>query len=192
MLQAKDLVTALVLGLQRTTSRSKSSGGPHSTITVNGLAAYMQRPVSSVHKSLQQGTKARLISHKVAAHNGSELVSYAVRREAIREFVLHGVRYAYPVRLGARERGMATAWAAPPLSVEMKIASQQMVVWADADGEERGEAMEPLHECVLVIAKKEPVLYQALSLIDAIRVGQARERRLASELFSTLLDENMQ
>lgn len=114
---------------------------------------------------------------------------YSVRREAVREFVLHGVRYAYPVRLAERARGIRTAWSAAPLSEQ--ISATELVVWPDPEGDARGDSVAPLHESVLVVAKKDPVIYQALALIDGLRVGQARERRLASELFSKLLDEHM-
>jgi hypothetical protein len=151
----------------------------------------MERPLSSVHKSLQQSTAARLLTHEQSAFQRAALVTYSVRREAVREFVLHGIRYAYPARLGARVRGITTAWSAMPLSGHIISPTDLLVVWQDPEGDARGESIEPLHESALVVAKKNPVIYQALALIDGIRVGQARERKLASELFSALLDEHM-
>lgn len=151
----------------------------------------MERPVSSVHKSLQQATAARLLTHKQSTVAGAAVATYSVRREALREFVLHGVRYVYPARLGARERGITTAWSAMPLSGQISSPPELRVVWPDPEGDARGESVEPLHASVLVVVKKNPVIYQALALIDGIRVGQARERKLASEMFSALLDEHM-
>jgi hypothetical protein len=173
------------------TSGSKSSSGPHATIAISSLATFMGRPVASVHKSLQHATLSRLIRHDVTRILGHHAVSYSVRREALREFILHGVRYAFAARPGARVRGTATAWSTAPLSGELNPTSGQNVVWPDAEGDMRGESIAPLHDSALVVSKRSPVMYQALALIDAIRVGQVRERKLASELFSKLLDEHM-
>ena len=39
--------------------------------------------------------------------------------------------------------------------------------------------VEPLHRCVPGAAMRDAKLYDLLALIDAVRVGQARERELA-------------
>jgi hypothetical protein len=99
---------------------------------------------------------------------------------ALEEFLIHGVRYAFPVKEGASTRGMPTAWAAPPLvSLISGVADAERPVWPDPHGEVRGVAVEPLYESVPRAARRDAALYELLALVDAIRIGRARERQLA-------------
>jgi hypothetical protein len=53
-------------------------------------------------------------------------------------------------------------------------------VWPDADGDVRGVTLDPLHKTVPKAARKDPVLlHELLALVDALRDGRARERRIA-------------
>jgi len=45
----------------------------------------------------------------------------------------------------------------------------------------KGYAIEPLYSSVTVAVKSDPVLYELLALVDALRMGRARERKLAEE-----------
>ena len=73
-----------------------------------------------------------------------------------------------------------TAYAAPPLSE--KISSDDLPpVWPDAEGSVRGYAIVPLYSSVPAAAKSDSLLYEYLALVDALRIGRARERRFAEE-----------
>src|SRR5262249_44753553 len=105
------------------------------------------------------------------------------------EFLVHGVKYAFSSSRGRMTRGWPTAHAAPPLS---SLVRQEGIplVWPDPEGDVRGESVEPLYKSVPKAAKRDPALYEMLALADAIRVGRARERKLAEqELRSRLLPE---
>jgi hypothetical protein len=52
-------------------------------------------------------------------------------------------------------------------------------VWPDAEGEVRGLTLEPLHRAAPAAARKDPVLYGLLALLDALRDGRVRERQIA-------------
>ena len=54
-------------------------------------------------------------------------------------------------------------------------------MWPDPEGEVRGDELKPLYRSVPKAARKDPKLYELLVLVDAIRAGGARERRLAEE-----------
>jgi hypothetical protein len=99
--------------------------------------------------------------------------------EALKEFVLHGLRYVFPAQLGAVGRGMPTSHAAPPLN--KKISSSEACIWPDKKGEARGASVVPIYPSVPFAASRDPKLYELLALIDALRVGQARERKLAMQ-----------
>ena len=96
---------------------------------------------------------------------------------ALKEFVLHGLRYAYPVQLGYLAVGMPTSHSAPPLKALIK--SNEAYVWPDPNGKVRGQSLEPLYPSVPFASKKDAQLYELLALVDAVRVGSARERKLA-------------
>ena len=65
-------------------------------------------------------------------------------RHAIREFVLHGLRDAFPAVRGSMTPGMPKAHAALPLSELIHADLDPIPVWPDAMGEARGGAFEPL------------------------------------------------
>ena len=49
----------------------------------------------------------------------------------------------------------------------------------------RGVTFEPLHKSAPAAARKDPALYELLALIDAVRDGRVRERKLAEKELST-------
>jgi hypothetical protein len=61
-------------------------------------------------------------------------------------------------------------------------------VWPDAAGEARGESFLPLYPSAPAASRADPKLYQCLSLIDALRGGRARERNLATEHLTKLIN----
>jgi hypothetical protein len=60
-------------------------------------------------------------------------------------------------------------------------------VWPSPDGPVRGAAFEPLYPSVPEAAKRDSCLYELLALIDAIRDGRVRERKLAEKELVTRL-----
>ena len=56
------------------------------------------------------------------------------------------------------------------------------LVWPHPLGQARGESLEPLYPSAVDAALRDRALYECLALVDAIRVGRARERALGIEL----------
>jgi hypothetical protein len=101
-----------------------------------------------------------------------------VPEAAAEEILLHGVKYVFPAVRGSETRGVPAAWAAPPLVAE--LADDRLPpVWPHATGKSRGIALEPLHPVVPQLALRDGALHERLALVDAIRAGDARVRRLA-------------
>ena len=99
------------------------------------------------------------------------------------EFLIHGLRYVFPVCLGGPSLGMPTAWAAAPLAGRIVTSRDELPpIWPDALGEHRGLAVEPLHSCAPEAARRDPVLGERLALLDALRLGGPRIRSEAAEL----------
>ncbi len=125
---------------------------------------------SEVHAAVRRGISAGLIDPE----------SQLPLRKPFEDYLIHGVRYAFPARSGRVARGMPTAHAAPPLSA--KISSNDLPpVWPDPEGLVKGVAIEPLYTSVPAAAKSDPGLYELLALVDALRIGRARERKLAED-----------
>ena len=93
------------------------------------------------------------------------------------DFLEHGLRYVYPAEPGAIQRGMPTAHNAPPLN--NIISAEESYVWPWAEGETRGQAIEPLHPGVPGACIKDPALYELLALTDSLRLGRNREKQQA-------------
>ena len=100
---------------------------------------------------------------------------------ALLEFLVHGVKYAFPPKRGALTRGMPTGYAAPPLNKVIVGSSEPPPVWPFAEGTVRGEEFEPLYPSVPQAAARDSRLYELLALVDAVRDGRARERNLAAK-----------
>jgi hypothetical protein len=97
------------------------------------------------------------------------------------EFLIHAVKYVFPATLGAPSRGMPTAWAVPPLSEAIAAGDEPPPVWPHRGGEVRGFAVKPVHRLAVDASMRDPGMREWLALLDALRVGEARERRLAAD-----------
>jgi DNA-binding Lrp family transcriptional regulator len=125
---------------------------------------------SEIHAAVKRSIEAGLIG-------GEERVPL---RKPLEDYLLHGVRYAFPAKRGSVSRGIPTAHAAPPLS-EHITSDDLPPVWPDSEGKVRGFALEPLYRSVPQAVKSDPQLYELLALVDALRIGRARERKMAEE-----------
>jgi hypothetical protein len=158
MLQPLDLLVALKLTVRE-----------EGVSSLEALSQEVGISTSSAFRAIKRATQAGLVTGERKPKRG-----------AILEFVIHGVRYVYYVTPGSLTRGVPTAHAAPPLSTLIS-ASTDIPVWPDPKGDTRGYAIEPLHKQAPVAARKDPKLYELLALVDAIRIGRARERNIAAE-----------
>jgi hypothetical protein len=110
-----------------------------------------------------------------------------LRMQAVLEFLIHGVKYVFPVQPGAMGRGIPTAHCAEPLKSLVSSSTESCYVWADPSGSVKGQIIEPLYKSVPVAIKNDPSLYELLCLIDAIRLGRVREQQLAIQLLEQRL-----
>lgn len=113
----------------------------------------------------------------------------SVNTRGLLEFLVHGVRYVFPVRMQELTRGIATGMTAPVFGGELKSAGEQTPVWPDPKGNTSGLAVEPLFKTVPMAVRKDPTLYILLALVDSIRLGLPRERNLAISKLESILKE---
>jgi len=136
------------------------------------LASELGMSVGEVHSATQRTAQAGLF----------DLEGKRPRVNALREYLVHGVKYAFPAHRGAPSRGMPTSYAAPSLRDHFprEEAKDLPPVWPDPEGKVRGYAVEPLFPSVPYAARRDQQLYELLALVDALREGRARERNLAA------------
>ena len=142
--------------------------------TYQRIAVELKMSQSEVHAGVRRAVAARLMSDTTT-------VSGRVVRDALLEFLIHGIKYAYPPEHGALTRGVPTGYAAPPLNKVVNGSSDPPPVWPYAEGNVRGVAFSPLYPSVPSAALQDSRLYELLALVDAIRGGRARERNLAAK-----------
>jgi len=144
------------------------------------LAAQTGLAPSAVHSAIKRATAAGLAIIRERRP--------AILKPQMRDFVLHGARYSFPAVHGRLTRGIATAYAAPPLNAVIAPSADPVPVWPHKNGDTRGVSFSPLYPTVPDAAVRDPKLYELLALFDALRSGQARERALAQKM----LEERLQ
>ncbi len=139
--------------------------------TFDQIAHELGLSSSAVHRSVERAAKAGLYSYE----------RREVNRAGLAEFLVHGARYAFPAERGGEARGMPTAWAAEPLAKKLLSSGKNLPVWPDPQGTALGFALEPLDPRVPDAVRRDKALGELLALVDAVRIGGARERGLAAK-----------
>jgi hypothetical protein len=161
------------------------------------LGEELSLSASQVFRSVQRAEAVRLLDpgfHALPSAPDSKskdrpLVLASPNRANLKEFLIHGVKYAFPVHRGGLVRGIPTAHAAPPLKQQIAESFDPPPVWPDGSGAARGLEFSPLYKNVPAAARRDPRLYELLALVDAIRDGRAREREIAIRELTARIDE---
>ena len=167
-LKAQDVLVALRLAL--------IEGFPNSYAT---LAEELGMSASEAHAAMRRLEEARLL----------DPAEKSIRRSLLRTFLIHGVPYAFAVRVEGVTRGIPTAWAAPAFAGEFVLGDQLPPVWPDPEGLVQGLALKPLYPSAPHAAKRNEKLYTLLAAVDALRIGRARERTAAEKKIAELISE---
>lgn len=120
------------------------------------------------------------VSESVARSKYSGLLDLKgkkVMKLAFMDFLQFGLKYVFPQKPGPVVRGVPTSHSAAPLKEQ--IESSENYVWPSGKGMLRGHSIIPLYSSAPEAALKDNVLHELLALVDAIRVGRAREREIA-------------
>jgi hypothetical protein len=141
------------------------------------LAQSLGLSVGAAHNAITHLRSAGLVYEKRGAAQ--------VARKRLADFLVHGVPAVfYPVK-GAITRGIPTGTYAPMLtklaSPDNKSSEAIPIVWPFPTGKVKGESLAPLYDTAPKAAMADLVLYELLALVDGIRVGVGKERRLCAE-----------
>lgn len=165
--------------------------GPETLLPVDvAVALYLARDHGATYAALADGLG---VSNSVAYRAVQRLEKAGllvpeerrVMAEPFWNFLVYGTPHAFFAEPGPEAIGVPTAHSAPPLSAE--FGSDRPVVWSSAEGSIRGAAVEPLLKQAPQYPGRRPNLYRALALVDALRIGQARERKRAAQLLREYL-----
>lgn len=146
------------------------------------LLANQDNPLKQTELSEQLYIAQSEVSRSISRLDYAQLYSKynkSVNRLNTFEFLVYGVKYAFPVQPGSIVRGIPTAHSAPPLSD--LIISQENYVWAYAKGTIRGQHIEPFYKNLPKASLVDSKFYGLLALIDTLRVGKQREIAIAKE-----------
>jgi hypothetical protein len=171
VLRPQDLVVLLRLSLE-----------PGAAPSYSVLAEELNLTASEIHAGLNRALQAQLVRKD---HAGK----VSLVRDALRLFVQHGARYAFPATHGPATRGMPTSYAATPLKDKVIQSNEPIPVWPHKNGVARGVAFYPLYPTVPDTAIRNPALYELLVLFDAVRGGSLRERALAIDMLNESIKE---
>jgi hypothetical protein len=129
------------------------------------LAEALVTSTSAVHRSVARLQLAGLCQPS----------SRTVARASLKEFLVHGARYAFPAVHGPERTGLATAWTHPEVAALLTDGeSPRGLVWASDRGTVRGESLVPLFPNIPAVAARDPRLHALLAMVDAVRAGRDR------------------
>lgn len=164
---------------------------PQDLVILLKKITYKGRKLLNGQVAKELGISASEVSEALERCRNARLVDSSKKRVnilALEEFLIHGLKYVFPVQPQSIVRGIATAISASPLK-EKIVSGKEQYVWPEAGGDMRGMAITPLYKTVPSAVAKDEMLYKLLALADTLRIGRAREVEIAKvELRSILAD----
>lgn len=111
-----------------------------------------------------------------------------VNSHAVLEFLVHGLKYVFPAHAGTVRLGIPTAHSF--MAHSSVVSSETDYVWATEKGTLRGISIPPLYSNVPDAVGDDEKLHEALALVDALRIGKVREKKIATERLERLIVGN--
>jgi hypothetical protein len=105
--------------------------------------------------------------------------------ELLHRFLIEGAPFAFPVMIGQMATGIPTAVSSP--AFRGIVESSNGFVWPHADGIARGQSVAPLFPGAPNLVGRNTPLYELLTIVDALRTGSTRIRKLAADLLGDRL-----
>ena len=113
--------------------------------------------------------------------SGLLYASGRVNMLALKDFLVYGLKYVFPVVPAGIVRGVPTGVSATPIKEKISQGTESFV-WPYAKGTLRGQAVQPLYPSVPVAVEGDADFYILMVLVDLLRFGRVREREIAIEL----------
>jgi hypothetical protein len=149
----------------------KLAASDDASASVRNLAAELGISKSAVALSLKRLDDLELTK--------GEPPNRRVNKLAARDLLEHAARWIAPAKAGDWELGLPTAHSEPHLAARFR-GDADPVVLPLPHGPLRGRAIPPLHPQAPAAAARDPRLHRLLAIVDALRIGRAREREIAA------------
>ena len=149
--------------------------------TYRSLADRLHVPHPVVQRALSRAEAANLYS---AEQRGVHVSHFE-------EFSVHALRFLAPAQLGALVPGVPAA--AEPMASAIRLSGDEPPpVWPYARGRVRGQAIKPLHSAAPEAVEDWPQLGEILVVLDNLRAGDPRVRKVAEDFLSKMLRERIE
>lgn len=145
-------------------------------LTNKQIARELEISASEISEALERCRIAKLVDESKTR----------VNTLALEEFLLHGLKYVFPVTPLTKVRGVATAVSAHPFTDKISQEGDKFV-WPDSQGNARGFGIKPLYRTVPIAVKTDAVLYDLLAIADVLRIGRVREIEIAKMKLKEIL-----
>lgn len=122
------------------------------------------------------------ISHGMKRLKVSQLMNQdgSINKEAVIEFLVHGLKYIFPAEFGTLGAGIPTAYAKPAFKY-VRYKKDDIYVWSHPQGNKRGIILKPIYPTLPDACLSDDQLYTLAALAEMIRMGRAREKNIAAE-----------
>jgi len=102
-------------------------------------------------------------------------------RASALEFLVHAVKYVFPAQIGALAVGVPTGISSPSHQKMVSQFGEDIYVWPSILGQKRGQMIKPLYPQLAEAALKDQEFYDLMAAVEILRVGRARERKMAEQ-----------
>lgn len=122
------------------------------------------------------------VSHGLTRLKNSSLLTQEgfAQKESALELFVHAVKYFYPAQYGPPALGIPTSYAHPSFRF-VKYNPEDSLVWPSAIGSSRGTTLIPFYPTIPDACSQDESLYKIAALVEMLRAGKAREKKLAEE-----------
>ena len=147
---------------------------------IRRLAGSLSISVGETHAAIERSKAAGVL--------GTPRGRLNVGRRKFFELVSVAMPQVYYAVRGSVETGVPTAMHAEPLrGVFSKDGRPIPLVWPYGLGSVKGESLLPLYPTVPRAVEHDPALHRLLALVDVVRVGDAKDRKLATDLLERMI-----
>ncbi len=156
---------------------------PQDIIIIMKIISKGKNPWKIADLAYELGLSSGELSNGLERLKTSELIDSTKKipmRSNLKDFLFFGLKYAFPARIGKYERGVLTAHSYGVM--RKKIVSETKYVWPHFEGTHKGISVSPLFKNAAEASLSDEKLHQYLALIDCIRVGKVREKKIAMEI----------
>lgn len=156
---------------------------PNKVWTQRQLAEDLQISLSVINECIKRLKNAGLLDVS------SKKTSFTPILSSGTEFLIHCVKYLFPVKVGSVTKGIPTSLGAPIFKDKINLEDALIPVWPDIKGSKYGVAFEPIYPTITKVIKtvRDDKFYNLLVLVDAIRHVKSREKNVAIKLLKEIL-----